>query len=55
MNFENDQHALVTGMVVGLLNRHGLAAEPIVDDDGDYTDVIEIAHDNYEFRVKVLP
>lgn len=35
-NFENDDHALVTGMLIGLLMKAGIPAYPVVDDKGDY-------------------
>lgn len=37
------EHALLTGMVLGVALRQGVEAVPVIDDDGDYTDTLEIA------------
>jgi hypothetical protein len=54
-HFANPNHALTAGMVWGLLMRHGINALPEVDDYDNYTAVIHIEYDGYEFRVEVLP
>lgn len=41
-NFASDGHALVSGMVLGDLLKHGVEVTPVWDDDDDYTPVIEI-------------
>lgn len=40
--FEDERHALFVGWVLGLAWKNGVAAEPVTDDDGNYTDVLEI-------------
>ena len=44
-NFVNDDHALVTGMLLGLLLKSGIPAYPGMDEDGNYTSVIRIRLD----------
>lgn len=36
-NFKNSLHALTAGMLMTHLQRHGLDAMPLIDDDGDFT------------------
>lgn len=47
-NFDSDQHALLTGMVFGMLMKH-FAVEPVIDDDGDYTAEIVLDLDDSTF------
>ena len=54
-NFQSPNHALRAGMLWGLFIRKNLNAMPEVDDAGNYTDVIKVEHEGYEFRVQVLP
>lgn len=55
-NFVDDNHALRTGMVLGLLIRHLVDAEPDRDNEGNYLDTITISGDEYgTFRIRVLP
>jgi hypothetical protein len=44
-NFEHDQQALLTGMLIGLLMRHGIPHQVEVNDAGYYTPVILITLD----------
>lgn len=41
-HFEDDNHALLCGMVLGYLNQHGIDAQPTVDPLGNYTSDITI-------------
>ena len=41
-NFNNDIHALFSGMLVGHLLRQGVDATSVRDEDGDYTPSIDI-------------
>ena len=56
-NFNDDNHALHTGMALGVLMKQGLDVQPETDRDGDYTDVIALTDNESEivFRLKVLP
>lgn len=36
--FVDDRHALYAGWVLGIAKRNGVPLEPVVDDDGNYTD-----------------
>lgn len=36
-NFQNDDQAIHAGLLLGLLMRHGVEAQPVLDDDGNYT------------------
>lgn len=40
--FQDERHALFAGWVLGLAWRNGIAAEPVQDDDGNYTDQLEV-------------
>jgi len=42
MNFISDRHALFVGWVLGIAVRNGVPASPVFDDDGNYTDRINI-------------
>lgn len=53
--FADANHALKTGMVLGVLLRNGIDALPGIDEDGDYTNVVEFSHEDVQFRVQVLP
>jgi hypothetical protein len=44
-NFVDNDHALVTGFVVGTLMRAGISAYPVVDNNGDYIPVIRMRLD----------
>lgn len=41
-HFTDERHALFAGWVLGLAWRNGIAAEPVMDDDGNYTDRLEV-------------
>lgn len=41
-HFEDNNHAIHTGMLMGLLSKKGIAGKPTVDERGDYTPVIQI-------------
>lgn len=57
--FTDPNHALRAGMALGVLLKHGLDAEPGIDEAGNYTDVITFDYPWQEgvmsFRVKVMP
>ena len=53
-NFKSADHALISGMVWGLLMKHGINAWPVIDDHNNYTDVIKIEEDEYEFSIRVV-
>jgi len=36
-NFASDNHALYFGWILGLMVKSGLPVQPVVDDDGNYT------------------
>ena len=44
-NFANFDHALVTGMMLGVLMKAGIPAYPIADDRGDYMPVLRLRLD----------
>jgi hypothetical protein len=46
-NFADDVHALVGGMLWGLLMRHGVDVSPVRDEDGDYTPQYEIKDESF--------
>jgi len=54
-NFAGVTHALHTGLVLGILWKHHLDVQPEVDALGDYTDVLQVTHDDRTFRLRVLP
>ena len=60
-NFDNDVHALKAGMVIGKLMGLGVMVWPEIDDDGDYTDTIQMrlqldqGEPPVDVRLKVLP
>lgn len=41
----NDEHALLCGMVWGTAMKYGIPMNPTQDDDGDYTDTLELLLD----------
>lgn len=45
--FVDDRHALYVGWVLGIALRNGLEAEPIADDQGNFTDRIQIKLPKY--------
>lgn len=60
-HFDSDEHALLTGLLVGELRREGVEAQPVVD-GGDYTPEIRITinrdaplHARHHVVVRVLP
>lgn len=57
--FENDQHALQTGMLIGALIGKGIEVRPEMDDEGHYTGPLAIYFSNDDEMivvfVKVLP
>lgn len=44
-HFASDDHALVTGVLAGLLIKSGIPAYPQMDEEGNYTPVIHIRLD----------
>lgn len=54
-NFTSDEHALITGAVLGLLIKSGIDARPLIDGFGDYTDVITIHGGPQQVEIRVLP
>jgi hypothetical protein len=55
MNFTDDRHALYAGWVIGTAMRHGVQLEPIVDDDGNYTDQLRLVHAGLDITLIVPP
>lgn len=52
----NDRHALYVGWTLGIAMRHGIAARPVVDGNGDYTDLLLIeAPDGITITLAVPP
>jgi hypothetical protein len=51
------EHALYIGAVFGLAMRNGIRAEPVVDEDGDYTDqiVLRMGYDEGPTITLVVP
>jgi hypothetical protein len=46
----SDEHALLVGQVWGTGIRHGLDLNPVVGEDGDWTDTLELVlHRNSEY------
>jgi hypothetical protein len=56
-HFISPQHAYLAGLVVGELRRHGVTAEPEIDDDGNYTDVLAVVvgPELQRVQLRVLP
>lgn len=50
----SDDHALLTGMVLGLAAKHGLQLQPILDDAGNYTTSLLLVIDDLPRRVSVV-
>ena len=44
-NFEHDDQAMMTGLLVGLLMKHGIDVRPEVDPEGNYTPVLFVKID----------
>ena len=42
MAFEDNNHTMHTGMLLGLLAGKGIIAKPTVDNQGDYEPVIQV-------------
>ncbi len=58
--FVNSQHALESGWILGYLLKKEVHAEPVKDEEGNYTDVIQIdvpLGDGFvqEIKIQVLP
>jgi len=45
-NFEDDTHALRTGMLIGALIKAGIKVIPDMDDEGNYTPYMTITLDD---------
>jgi hypothetical protein len=41
-NFKNERHNLYCGWVMGQAVKFGIVAEPVIDDDGNYTDRVRL-------------
>ena len=59
-HFQDDDHALRTGMLLGLLMKSGIPAYPEMDDDGNYTPRIQITaaigpNEPVRVTIEVLP
>lgn len=55
-NFVDDgNHALLTGIVAGALQKAGLPAMPAVDDDGDYLPYIIVERPSGKWKISVDP
>lgn len=54
-NFRDANHALQTGMLVGVLIKHGIRAWPMFDDQGDYTDEIVVEEEGQHWHIRVQP
>ena len=59
-NFDDYDHALKVGMVIGALMKAGIMAYPETDEDGDYTAVVSMRIDMgdpqpIDVQIKVLP
>lgn len=52
-NFADDRHALYVGWVLGTAHKHG--AEPVLDEDGNYTDRISVPIGAQSITVLVPP
>lgn len=52
--FESDDHALVSGMMVGLAAIHGLILQPVIDEEGNYTNRYEIVHEKLPHGLRVF-
>ena len=44
-NYANPRHCLYVGWVVGHAMKHGIPAVPVLDDQGNYTPIIEVTLD----------
>jgi hypothetical protein len=44
-NFANDDHALMTGFLIGALQRAGIPAYPTMDDAGNYIPTVRLRLD----------
>ena len=52
-NFDSDEHALRTGLMIGLLRCAGLEASMTVDTQGKFTPVIMIMTQDGKFEVEM--
>lgn len=50
----SERHALYIGCVAGLAMKHGLPLRPTVDDDGNYTDELELTIPEDDITIKVI-
>lgn len=41
-NFLDERHALYVGCTIGVAMRNGVMLRPVVDEDGDYTEAVEL-------------
>jgi hypothetical protein len=59
-HFQDDEHALKTGMFIGVMMKAGIPAAPVTDEDGNYTSRIQIRlaigpHEPVNVEVEVMP
>lgn len=54
-NFMDGNHALLTGEILGALWNSGLDANPVIDEDGDYTYTIIVKRPSGNWRLTIAP
>lgn len=53
-NFENPDHALIAGMILGVARNHDLTLIPCYDGEGNYTDRFEVRDPGLSAMFKVF-
>lgn len=53
MNFKSDRHSLYVGWVIGQIVRSNINAEPICDDEGNYTSQIRMRLSEISFILTI--
>lgn len=54
-NFLSERHTLYVGWVLGIALRNGVAAQPVLDDAGNYTDRLVVPLGEHSVTVVVPP
>jgi hypothetical protein len=50
----DDRHALYVGWVLGIAMRNGVDARPVLNDDGNYTDHLEVCVPDAKITITVI-
>jgi hypothetical protein len=52
-NFDDDNHALLCGHVLGTLLKEGESAQPLTDKDGSYTNQIRLVRPSGAYLITI--